>query len=661
MPLTLKSPFAFLGRRRTSTEDDTRSSPSSAGATNQGGGATTSRNGSTTPSTRQSGSTRTDSLGPAGTAGGSQSSKKRPGGDFLKVTVPDSAKPGEATQVRAPDGRLIEIQLPPNCKPGQRITIQIDGIKQAGAASSMQELSTIVKGTLEATRVSINSLRERLREELELQRGLWASTSVAQQSYGQRQTYGQDHLMLVPTGPLEELSQTQALVFAAAEAGDPKQLLAALHEARQFSSVSLSLEQCVNSLNTAEEAMVTYRCLLEAMQAENRHEMEVWIEQARASNLEVPDFTAALEILRRREQDSLQHFAKLREVEQRLQFALEAADLDLLKEVVAEADSVGLHSKVAVEAANRLRNLDNSPGRRTKSPARSSKPAAGSGTSTSSDAPRAPCWRPAPSDASGRREESPTPMLFPKVEPEDPFSPGWRSKDEARSKEEAGVSYSHSRPSASYSGTSQVPDSDPRSVKELLEECRRYGIDTSGCTDKQDLLRLLVNRPKVWAGETTGFGASGAPSGPSKEKPRVHASQSATPSGAAGPTPQTRSGSSAPSGPGAPLDPPRAPAYVAPSYNSSSFARPSSAPQSGPKTVWDRRYPPPHLLTKRSKSLWLLGLDPYASPTSADLRTAYRKAAMDSHPDRQQNHAREAQAKELFQQVKDAFDHLSKG
>jgi len=620
-------------------------------ASSTSGGATASRNGSATPSTRQSGSIRIDSKEPAGTAGGSQSSKTpRGSGETLKVVVPDNAKPGETTQVRAPDGRLIEIQLPPNCKPGQRITIQIDGFKQSGAASSMQELATTVKSTLEATRSSCDSLRERLREELELQRGLWASTSAAQQSYGQRQTFGQDHLMLVPTGPLEELSQTQALVFAAAEVGDGKQLLAALQEARQFSAVSLSLEECVNSLNTAEEALVTYRCLLEALLAENRHEMEVWIEQARASNLEVPDFTAVLETLRRREEDSLQHFARCREVEQKLQFAMEAGDLDLLKEVVAEADGVGLHSRVAVEAANRLRNLqapsvDASAARRPRPSSASTQKPAAPGMSAASDA-KVPGWRPAPANASanaGRRDESPPPMLFPKVEPEEPYAPGpagWRSKDEAA------ASYAHSRPSASYSGTSQVPDSDQRSVKELLEECRRFGIDTAGCTDRQDLLRLLVNRPKAAASEAPGFGSAtpgAAPSGPFREKPdkpRVQPSQSASPS--AGPAPQTR-----------------LPSFPQASYQSA-FARPSSE-KSGPKTVWDRQYTPPHLLTKRSKSLWLLGLDPYANPTSADLRTAYRKAAMESHPDRQQNHAREAQAKELFQQVKDAFDHLSKG
>merc|ERR1712125_262888 len=76
-------------------------------------------------------------------------------------------------------------------------------------------------------------------------------------------------------------------------------------------------------------------------------------------------------------------------------------------------------------------------------------------------------------------------------------------------------------------------------------------------------------------------------------------------------------------------------------------------------TVWERRSPPSHLLSKRSQALFLLGLETGRRASVEDLRTAYRRAAMESHPDRMQNHARQDEAKELFQRIKEAFDYLS--
>lgn len=696
MPLTLKSPFAFLGRRRSSSEvDQPRSSSSS-------GGAAARKN--SVDRVQRSGSNLSagaDNLtsGSTATAGGSRSSRTRPGGEMVKVTVPDNAKPGETIRVRAADGRLIEIDLPPGTTPGKTLTIEIDGFKSKGSkssGSSLSELAVMVKSTLEATQSRCNFLRERLREELELQRGLWASANSAQQSIGQRQMYGQDmNMMLMPAATLDELSQTQALVFAAADVGDGKQLLAALQEARQFSTVHRSLEECVNSLNSAEEAMVTYRCLLDAIHAQNRHEMEVWVEQARALNLEVPgDFTTALEAMKRQEEDSLQRFARHREVEQKLQFAMEAGDPELLKEVVLEAESVGLNSRVAIEAANKVRGMNGSRNRASSSEPIPSEPKIGasrksnqlprsvSGDSQTPSTAKAPCWRPAPPESQrgsngAKREESPPP-LFPKVEPEEPMS--FQSGPEAGA---GGPSFPTGRQSASYSGTGQVPDTDPRTVKELLEECRRLGIDTAGCTDKQDLLRILVNRPKAPAPDNP----------PPKDTPSYTSGQDRSSSKASRPQPSqpaytgfASSGSAGYSSSGSGYSQSaysgrtgfsqstssdysgsqshtRTPTST-PTPTKESSTRPTSSTastsQSGQKTVWDRRYPPPHLLTKRSKALWVLGLDPYASPSASDLRSAYRKAAMESHPDRAQNHTREAQAKELFQQVKDAFDHLSK-
>jgi len=66
----------------------------------------------------------------------------------------------------------------------------------------------------------------------------------------------------------------------------------------------------------------------------------------------------------------------------------------------------------------------------------------------------------------------------------------------------------------------------------------------------------------------------------------------------------------------------------------------------------------------RAKALRTLGVttSPGEPPlTPKDLRRAYRRAAMRSHPDRRQNHGREEDAKRRFQDVRDAFEFLQSG
>lgn len=127
------------------------------------------------------------------------------------------------------------------------------------------------------------------------------------------------------------------------------------------------------------------------------------------------------------------------------------------------------------------------------------------------------------------------------------------------------------------------------SSRQLLKECRRRCLDTTGCTEREDLLRLLrqIDKPIVLR------------QAPSKAK---------------------RTG------------------------------------RMGTETVWDRKVPAN--LAEREKCLYLLGLDTVQSVTLAQLTSAYRRAAMESHPDRRRNHARQIEANELFQKVRDAFDFL---
>jgi len=93
------------------------------------------------------------------------------GGQAFRVQVPAGASPGDTLRFRAPDNRLIEIDLPPGCKPGQKVTIEVD--PKDDWRETLKKLSRLVKTNFEATQASCTSLKERLAEELELQKGLW--------------------------------------------------------------------------------------------------------------------------------------------------------------------------------------------------------------------------------------------------------------------------------------------------------------------------------------------------------------------------------------------------------------------------------------------------------------------------------------------------------
>lgn len=160
-----------------------------------------------------------------------------------------------------------------------------------------------------------------------------------------------------------------------------------------------------------------------------------------------------------------------------------------------------------------------------------------------------------------------------------------------------------------------MEDLESRSIRQLLEECRRLGLDTRGCAERDDLVRLLR--------------------GHLEQQPQRPSARTGIP-GSTGILGGTARSSSAPPSADKPME-----------------------QEAG--TVWERRIPPSRFLSKRSQALFLLGLDanPGKMPSLSQLRAAYRRAAMESHPDKIQNHARQDEAKELFQKVKEAFDYLS--
>eukprot|EP00440_Ansanella_granifera_P005412 gb/GFBE01005873.1/.p1 GENE.gb/GFBE01005873.1/~~gb/GFBE01005873.1/.p1 ORF type:complete len:520 (+),score=112.41 gb/GFBE01005873.1/:1-1560(+) len=512
---------------------------------------------------------RAPSLGLRNLLGGRRSSKEpeksttprgrssAPAGKF-KIVLPDGSRPGQQIRVQGPDGREVEVTIPAGAVPGQTLMVEIQpGAASASSASSSSPSSDVVdlvRVLEQDAEGAVLVARQRLSEEMQLQLALWASAEDAARSGSALEGLvgGPAGGDLQIAGSQPEFSQTQAIVQACAEVGDAAQLLAALAEAKQFSSVSISLEDAARALRAAEETMLTWRCLRQAVVANDRHEIQVWIEQAASMGLEVPPgINEVLNTLRGQEQAELQNLEKRREVEQRLQFAQEAGDPELLAQVQAEAAALGIDGRPAP-------------------PPPAPPPAAGGDPGKAPPSPR--FAEPSP----------PPPPQPPAAEQPSATAPEQQEAPQQEQQQEQAAQY------------------DTRTTKELLEECRQRGWDTTGCQTREDLINLLQNPPKADA----------------QAPPR--------------PTPQ-----------------PAAP-------------RPLPTASSQAPTVWDRRSVPPRfLIHKRYESLYLLGLDPARLPSASELRSAYRRSAMESHPDKQQNHGRQDAAKELFQRVKDAFDHLN--
>merc|ERR1712232_246976 len=130
------------------------------------------------------------------------------------------------------------------------------------SSGKLHQMQGELKANYEASQARCASLRQKLVEELQMQRVSWEFDG--------------------------DLSHEQVLVFAAGESEDSKQLAGALSEAGKSSSVLRSLKHCCRSLNAAEEVVVIWRCLLDALIAESRTEILFWMEEARSLRLEIP-------------------------------------------------------------------------------------------------------------------------------------------------------------------------------------------------------------------------------------------------------------------------------------------------------------------------------------------------------------------------------------
>lgn len=397
----------------------------------------------------------------------------------------------------------------------------------------------------------------------------------------------------------------------------------------------------MEALAAAEEIQLTWRCLADALHTMDRIEIEIWSEQARNLGLHVsPSITELLSSLRQREESSLDEFCKTKDLDRRLTFALESGDLSLLSEVAFEAASLGVKTTRAKEAAARVQTaLESDRGQQSERDR--ARPLTDGPSVASSTAQPARGGRRAPEE-SGRRsrtEEQGSTHARPRQEPKDSTAASPSQPREPVEPDRAPF---------------RAPTDDGRSARELKEECLRRGLDTTGCSERADLIDLLASSSRA-------AGSTGAPNQQGQRSSTNTAEQSEQP------LPSMPAGGSRPAEGSRHRPRPKQPATSsrAPAGQRAEVKPRSAGPaalstaSSQTKTVWDRRDPPAYLLTDRSKALYLLGLDISLRPTQEQLRTAYRKAALECHPDRAQNHQRQLEAKDLFQKVKNAHDTLT--
>eukprot|EP00927_Polykrikos_kofoidii_P078198 TRINITY_DN75045_c0_g1_i1.p1 TRINITY_DN75045_c0_g1~~TRINITY_DN75045_c0_g1_i1.p1 ORF type:complete len:675 (+),score=150.00 TRINITY_DN75045_c0_g1_i1:67-2091(+) len=665
MPLAMRSPLSMLRRWSTAGTGDSN-----------GGGGTSSvvtASGQAVPSSRGNRDRA------ASTRSGSLPSRRASTGPSFYYTVPEGSEPGQSHRVQGPGGREVDIVLPEDCWPGQKILVKVEAndiehdargkTRTSSSGGSLNELIEFVEATVEGTRFNISSMRQRLDEEIELQKVLWASAETSDAFVDPFKfddpLKNRGELRVHDVTANVDLSQTQALVFAAAEVGDCHQLLAALAEARKFSTVTVSLTHAVKNLAEAEEALVTWRCLLDALKAHDEAEMEIWLEHARGLGLQVPissrDMLSETRSAAKRSQSSSRqntnsssdHLARGREIHQKLLFALETDDLEFLVEAVDEAHGAGLGElPAAKEASKRLAHLSEADdGGGSPHPRRG-----GGDGSTDARTASGGQFGVDPSGVNGSGGGGGSGAFA--GEAQEPWT--YRPTPSA----------SRAGPNVYSSQSASTDDDDPRSVRELLEECRSLGYNTAGCFDKADLLKLLREGAEksreappgpggggcgdsYSSGFFGGFGAGAPGSGP----------QSAAPP-SSGAWHETFFGTGFSFGGfGAPPEPAAPPSAPAPSQTPVSSQAPPRTMVSSSGTVWDRKTPPAHVFSKRNQALHLLGLLQNGSHglqrvSTSELRSAYKRAAMECHPDKMQNHSRQDEAKELFQRVKAAYDFL---
>eukprot|EP00928_Gymnodinium_smaydae_P043470 TRINITY_DN29112_c0_g1_i1.p1 TRINITY_DN29112_c0_g1~~TRINITY_DN29112_c0_g1_i1.p1 ORF type:complete len:429 (-),score=9.51 TRINITY_DN29112_c0_g1_i1:181-1467(-) len=205
-----------------------------------------------------------------------------------------------------------------------------------------------------------------------------------------------------------------------------------------------------------------------------------------------------------------------------------------------------------------------------------------------------------------------------------PRSDGMPKSDYRGAAGQAGAPRSAGMPSDGWSGTSQqVPKrspreyaqrpsaSDARSLRELLQECKRLGIDTTGAIEREDVLKLLKEH------ETS--------------KPRASAPSQSVPAG----------------------------------QGTQNERASSNVKHTDGHGIWHRFRSMESRgmdAKKRRGAAYLLDLSPLQlSFSTSEINSAYKRAAMECHPDRPHNKDRQDEATAVFKMILTAKETLESG
>lgn len=480
----------------------------------------------------------------------------------FRVVVPHGSRPGQVIRVQGPDGQQVDVTIPENAFGGQAMWVQIPAQADRSASSSARPDDAVsVVQVLEMDALSArDAAQQRLLEEMQLQMALWASAeAAAAEAAAASVTVDDFEPGDAAAGPRRE-GQLQ-VAAAMAEPG---------------------LSQTQATLLAAAEVGDGAQLLAALEEAKRFSVVSISLQEAAKGLQEVEEAMLTWRCLRKALVDNDRH-----EIEVWLEHAT-SLGLEVPKTVEKALEELREQEQNSLESFENQRLLQQAVDEKKRDVEERLRLAETYGDPELLAQVREEARRLGVSTSEGSEPKPPPPQAP-------------QNAAETSGEKEA-------------SAPKEESFEDSRTTKELLEECKRLGLDTTGCQDREDLIRLLR-------------------------------------SGSSGPSFDPRSAPKPPP-PAAPRPPVVTPTRVT--------ATTAAATTGAMATVWDRqRVPPRYTVHKRYEAMYLLGLDTSRLPSGAELRSAYRKAAMESHPDRQQNHDRQDEAKRLFQRVKDAFDHLN--
>jgi len=503
---------------------------------------------------------------------------------------------------------------------GARVWVALSAVARQAATQAAERgeaAALALQIILEQQAGVCRELWRQVHEELNVAEALWESNGQQQQLHTSAAS----------------IADARALLAAAAAACDATQLAEALQQAETLGLVETlpDLRSSITKLRLEEEAEALWRCLGRALTDRDRFELQLWCDEAAAQGLCVPpEVTSALRALQGAEHARLAELGYQADFDSRVAEARGRGDRQLLQELASEARALGADASSAEASLTALHSNSDGKGLPSHQGA-----------------------QPQETPASGSNEQ----------------------------------------------GSLNAEDLRQLDVASLRANLALSGLDVSCISDKEELIRLLLatsegqrverstidgtasgsnlgaGMPKyampkaaaearptaaaASAGDATGptAGRREAPPNVSAGRPSVAGAKATVPGhpdaawrNRPPPPPHQPSGGGSSARPGAGTPPGKA------------SAAPFPPRQKRPDEPWEEgaQRPPaakiPAGPMTRMRALACLGLS--GEPDEAEVRRAYKQAALRWHPDRRQNHGRADEAKVRFQEVREAFDFL---